>query len=289
MAIKVAILGGAGKMGRWLAQFLKQKGFEVAIHSRSLHRAKSAARELDVHYLDSIEAVRTMDIVIVSTTIKSTADVIRRVSPKMHSNAILFDIASVKGTIIDALKEAHVQGVRAISVHPMFGPGAKSLTGKHVILIPVSDDQALINEILDLFREAEIHVLSSGEAHDFMMALTLALPHFLNIVFGKILTLADITEIRKFAGTTLTLQLLLAEAVYNEDPTLYYEIQSQNTEFSQVLDVILEVTRNVALSIKKKDKAEFLRTFQEARNVLAKDPEFVHAYQRFYQAFEAVT
>lgn len=289
MAKKVAILGGAGKMGRWFSHFLKTKGFEVAIHSRSQRRAVNAARELDVHYLKSIDAVRDMDMVIISTTISSTSDVIRQVSKKMQPNTILFDIASVKGEIIDALKEAQTRGVRAISVHPMFGPGAKSLNGKHVILIPISDDQTLIDEMLDLFDEAETHILSSGEAHDLMMALTLALPHFLNIVFGRTLAHADITEIKKFAGTTLTLQLLLAEAVYNEDPDLYYEVQSQNAAFPKVLDIVLEVTREIASTIRRKNREGFLKAFEEARTALAKDPEFAHAYQRFYKAFEAIT
>jgi prephenate dehydrogenase len=122
-----------------------------------------------------------------------------------------------------------------------------------------------------------------------MMAFTLALPHFLNIVFGRTLTHADIIEIKKFAGTTLTLQLLLAEAVYNEDPDLYYEVQSQNAAFPKVLDVVLEVTREIASTIRRKDRREFLKAFEEARTALAKDPEFVHAYQRFYKAFEAIT
>jgi prephenate dehydrogenase len=289
MAKKVAILGGTGKMGRWLSQFLKKKGFDVAIHSRSQQRAANAARELEVRYLKSIDAVHDVDMVIISTTISSTPKVIRRVSKKMQPNAILFDVASVKGEIIDALKEAQTRGVRAISVHPMFGPGAKSLDGKHVILIPISDDQALIDEILDLFEEAETHIVSSGKAHDAMIALTLSLPHFLNVVFGKTLTQADINEMRKFAGTTLTLQLLVAEAVYTEDPDLYYEIQSQNTAFLKVLDDFLDITREIASTIRRKDRESFVKAFEEARTTLAKDPDFVSAYRRFYTAFEAIT
>lgn len=285
---KVVILGGTGKMGRWFAQFLKDKGFEVSIHSRSPERAAKTAEELHVKYIESMDDVRDADIVIVSTSLSSTADTIQEVSKRMRPNTILFDIASVKGTVIQALEEARTLGIRTISIHPMFGPGAASLKGKHVIVIPVGDDPELVDEMLSLFEGAETHILKSGEAHDMMVALTLSLPHFLNIVFGKTLSKMDIGEAAKFAGTTFTLQLMVAEAVFSEDADLYYAIQSQNKAFAKVLDAFLNSAREVASTIKRKDRDAFLDSFKEVRASLSKDPNFANAYSRFYKAYEAV-
>lgn len=289
MGKRVAILGGTGKMGRWFAGFLKDKDFNVAIHSRSPERAAEAAQELGVEYIKSIDAVRDFDMVIVSTSLSSTATTVREVAKKMKPNAVLFDIASVKGDVINALEEARKRGVRAISVHPLFGPGAKSLKGKHVIVIPVGDDPELVDEVLSLFEGAETHILSSGEAHDMMVALTLSLPHFLNIVFGKTLKDADVREVVKFAGTTFALQLMVAEAVYSEDPDLYYEIQSQNKAFAKVLDAFLESAREAASTIKRKNRESFVKSFKEVRATLAKDPNFANAYNQFYKAYEAIS
>ncbi|MFH0897118.1 MAG: prephenate dehydrogenase/arogenate dehydrogenase family protein [Candidatus Bathyarchaeota archaeon] len=289
MARNVVILGGTGKMGRWFAKFLKDKGLEVAIHSRSSEKAAKTAKELHVRYIKSIEAVRDADIVVVSTSLASTADIILAVSKKMRPNAILFDIASVKGKIIQALEEARSMGIRTISVHPMFGPGATSLKGKHVIVIPVGDDPVLVNEILCLFEGAETHILNSGEEHDRIVALTISLPHFLNIVFGKTLAKVDVKEVIKFAGTTFALQLLVTEAVFIEDPDLYYEIQSQNRAFKKVLDTFLKSASETTLTIKRKDREAFIESFKEVKASLSKDQNFVNAYGRFYKAYEALT
>ena len=289
MGMRVVVLGGTGKMGRWFAKFLRDKGFDVAVHSRSPEKAVKAAEELHVRYVESLDAVRDADMVIVATSLDSTAETIRKASKKMKPNTILFDIASVKEGIIEALEEAKAQGIRAISVHPMFGPGATTLKGKHVIVIPIGDDPTLVKEVLGIFKGAETHIVESGEAHDMMVALTLSLPHFLNIVFGKTLTGTDIKEVAKFAGTTFTLQLTVAEAVLSEDPDLYYEIQSRNKAFVKVLNNFLESAREVASTVKGKDREAFVKSFKEARDALSKDPNLAKAYERFYKAYEAIT
>ena len=289
MARRVVILGGTGKMGRWFAKFLKNKGFDVAIHSRSPERAAKAAEELHVKYISSLDAVKNADMVIVSTSLGSTVEVVREVSKRMRPNTILFDIASVKGDIIKTLNEAKSLGIRVISIHPMFGPEVSSLRRKHVIVIPIGDDPELVNEVVSLFEEAETHIVSSGEAHDMMVTLTLSLPHFLNMIFGKILSGTDIRELIKFAGTTFALQLLVTESVYSEDPDLYYEIQSQNVVFIKALDTFLNSMKDAALTIKKKDRETFVKNFKEVRASLAKDPNFSKAYNQFYKAYEAIT
>lgn len=289
MAGKVVILGGTGKMGRWFAKFLTNKGFEVAIHSRFPEKAAKTAQELNIKYIESIDAAQNADMVVVSTSLSSTAETIRMVSKKIKQNKILFDIASVKSGVIDALKEASALGIRTVSIHPMFGPGATSIKGKHILIVPISEDSELIKNIINLFEGAETHIISSWEVHDMMIALTLSLPHLLNIVFSKTLTKTDILELNKFAGTTFNMQLMIAEAVYSEDADLYYEIQSQNEAFTKVIDFFLEATREVISTIKRKDRKAFVKSFEEVRTVFAKDPNFAKAYRRFYRAYEAIT
>ena len=280
------ILGGTGRMGRWFTNFFKEKGFDVAIFSRSRNRALQASRELDVNYIQSLTAVNEADIVLVSTSLESTVAIIREVSKSMKPNSILFDIASIKSGVIEALEDAHTLGIRTISIHPMFGPGTTSIKGKHLLVIPVGDDPKLVTEMINLFKDAQIHILKSGKTHDELMAIALSLPHFLNIVFGKILTHSDLKEIMKVSGTTFALQLLVTEAVYSEDPELYYEIQSHNLAFANLLDEFLKSVTDATFIIKRKDKAAFIRSFNQVKTELSKDPNFMHAYHRFYRAYE---
>ncbi len=289
MARKVTILGGTGRMGKWFSRFFRDRGFSVIIYSRSPERAALVAGEIGVRYEKSrFDAIHNADIVLISIPIGVTAKVIREISGYLKAGTILFDIASIKGEIIKALKEANALGIRTISVHPLFGPGAKSIDGKRVLVIPVSEDSDLIKEISEMFKGATVQIVRSGEEHDMMMALTLCLPHFLNIVFGKTLLKADIRDLKKFGGTTFTLQLMIAEAVLSEDPELYYEIQRQNKVFTKVLDNFAELVKESALAVKDKNRALFLKDFEKVKTSFSKDPEFMKAYEKFYKAFEAI-
>ncbi len=288
MGKRVAILGGTGKMGRWFARFLEKKGYEVTIASRSPERARKAAQELGVRSADSYgEAAKEVDIVVVSTPIETTAETIREVKEKLTPGTVLFDIASVKGDIPNALSEAALLGVKALSIHPLFGPGATTLRGKKVIVIPITEDAHLIKYIRGLFEEdgAETYLVKNGEEHDRMIGITLGLTHFINVALAKTLSNHDIQEVKRFAGTTFSLQLMLTEAVLIEDPNLYYAIESMNPAFRDLLDEFLRVAQNLADKIG--DRKAFVDTFMEARKSLSRDPDFASAYRRFYLALDS--
>lgn len=286
----ITIIGGTGRMGKWFAKFFKNKGYNVIISSRSPQKAALIAKEIGVEYeTKCYKASRNADIVLIATPIEVTAEIIRKISKIMKTGSILFDIASVKGEIIMALEEAEALGVRTFSIHPLFGPGAKTIDGKKVLIIPVNKSSELLKEVSKLFKGASIHVIENGREHDKMIALTLSLPHFLNIVFGKTISKFDIRKLKNFQGTTFTLQLLISECVLNEDPDLYYEIQKQNQVFPEILNILLEVIKESALSITNGNKEQFSLEFKKAKNVLSRDPEFQYAYEKFYKALDVVT
>ncbi len=288
--MKVAILGGTGGMGRWFASYFRDKAFDVILSGRFPEKTAKAARELGVGYAASdVAAVRDADMVVVSTPIEVTATTIHAVASHMRKGAILYDLASVKGDVIEALTQAAALGLRALSVHPLYGPGAPSMQGQRVLLIPVAADHQVVNEMAQLFQGdgGITHVLESGMVHDKMMALTLGLPHFLNILFARVLAGDDIRDVKTFAGTTFTLQLLLAESVLSQDPHLYYAIQSQNPAFTDLLTTIRTSLDELASAVMRKDNPRFTTLFQDAATALAQDPGFSTAYQRFYQALNA--
>lgn len=288
MVEKVAILGGTGKMGRWFALFFKNKGYSVVISGRTPERARSVADEIGVDAAtSSAEAVRGANIVVVATLLEITVDTILQIRDSVEKGAIVFDIASVKGRIPAALKELSMHGARVISTHPMFGPGADSFSGRKVIVVPITGDEALMRWVVDFFRTAgaEVHVVKDGEEHDRIIAITLSLTHFLNIVLGRVLARRDIQEIKKFAGTTFSLQLTLVEAVLSEDPGLYYGIENQNPDFRKLLEELISTAQETALVLD--DKEVFVKGFIEARRSLSRDPQFQTAYERFYRAVKA--
>lgn len=272
-------------MGRWFANFFKNKGYQVIIGGRFPEKNKTVAKEIGVEAAASnTDAVNGARIIVVATTLETTVDTILQIKDSVEKGAIIFDIASVKGRIPEALMELSSRGVRVISTHPMFGPGADSIVGRKVIVIPITDDEALTKWAVDLFRNegSEVQVVKDGEEHDRLIAITLSMVHFLNIVLGRFLGRRDIQEIRKLAGTTFSLQLTLVEAVFSEDPALYYNIENLNPSFTEFLNEFISIVQEMAETLR--DKETFVRNFVEARESLSKDPKFHTAYERFYKA-----
>ena len=290
MAGRIAIIGGTGKMGQWFATFFKEKGYQVVISGRFPGKTVKTAQVLGVASTDSYsEAVENADIVMVSTPIEATARIITEIASYMSEGSILFDIASVKKGIITALEKAQQSGIRTISVHPLFGPGAKRIKNRRVILIPVGKDTELIQTIRKLFEDdgAIINVIEDAKTHDGIIAYTLALPHFLNILFGTMLSKADF-ESYKFSGTTLALQLMLTESVFNEDPRLYSTIQMSNDQFRKLLIILLESTQKLARIILNNDTEGFYKLFKDTKVYLSRNPSFEDSYDRLYKALEAI-
>jgi len=290
MVEKVAVLGGTGKMGRWFARFFKARGYRVVIGGRSPQKNRVVAKELGVESAESnTDAVQGASIVVVSTSLETVPETIVRIQDSVNSDSIVFDIASVKTGIPEALAALHAKGVRVTSIHPMFGPGADSIKGKKVIVIPMANDNTATTWAVDFFQKegAEVHIVKDAEEHDRIAAMTLSLTHFLNIVFGRVLAKQDIQKMKELAGTTFSLQLTLAEAVLSEDPELYYGIEVLNPYFKELAADFISTVKETYMDLDNREA--FVEHFIEARKGLEKDSQFSTVYERFYRALKAST
>jgi len=277
-------------MGRWFAQFFRDRGFKVTITGRTFEKAERVANELNVSAARSnSEAASEADLVLVATPINITAETIRAVQKDMKKGAAILDIASSKGGIIEALEEVAKSGIRASSLHPMFGPGAESLRGQRILLIPVRDNLELAQQLAEFFQAegAVVYRIPNGEVHDRMMALTLALPYFLNAVFALAIPPEALSEVKKFAGTTFTLQLLVAESVLH-DLDLSVQLQTENRAFPELLKGALRDVERLREVVLKGDKAAVEEILKEAKSRLTPDPDFSKAYEKFYAALRAI-
>ncbi len=291
--MKVAILGGTGRMGVWFAKYFKEKGYRVVIWARTIERLVSVAEDVGAEYdLKAEEAVEGADMVMVSVPISAVPETVRRVSPHVKKGAILFDVASVKGVIPDVLRvEGDRNGYRAVSIHPMFGPGAKGIKGQKIVVIPVKGHEDAAKWLAEYFAKDGANVMfSDAEAHDRMVALTLALPHFVNIFFGLLLSESGEKpeSIRKFSGTTFSLQLTISESVLQESPDVYAEIQMENEKFKEMLGKGEELFKRLSRAVLSGDKNGFVEQFLRARKWTLEDEEARLAYQKMYRMIEAL-
>ena len=92
---KIALIG-IGLIGSSIARAVKEKGLaaSVAIATRSAETLQRA-RELELgtdYYLDTAEAVRDADLVIVSVPVGASGSVAQEIAPNLKQGAIVTDV-----------------------------------------------------------------------------------------------------------------------------------------------------------------------------------------------------
>jgi len=286
--LRVAVIGGAGRMGSWFAKYFLERGYEVVISDINVDRAEVVAKSLNLGLAkNNIEAARIADLILVSTPINVTPNVLSEIMPELGGSKIVAEISSLKSNVLPTLREIANRGVKSLSIHPLFGSGARGMAGERIALIPVSDQ--LVEEDLArrIFPEAKI-VVVDFKVHDEIMALTLALTHFINIVFASVVGEEDISLLRRLGGTTFTLQLALSEAVMAEEPSLYASIQIDNEYTIKYLSKFMSKAARLKSIVESKDFGGFMELYRLTQEMISRDEEFAGAYERMYRALEAL-
>lgn len=285
--LNVAIIGGAGRMGRWLTHHFISFGNEVTISDVKSDEAASFAKSVGARFVkENIACVDDADLTVVSTPIPVIPQVLREFSFNLKKNSIIAEISSLKSQIIPVLMEMADRNVKPLSIHPLFGPGAKRLEEEKVALIPLVSPSSEVDLVKKIFPGVEVIVVDAEE-HDRAMALTLSLPHFINIIFASTISEEDLNVLKKLGGTTFTLQLTLSESVMNEEPGLYASIQMNNEYTTQYLDKFLSKCEMIKECVAKRDERRFTEFYDLIRESLSKDEDFYKAYERMYRALEA--
>ncbi len=286
--MRVAVIGGAGRMGSWFAQYFLKQGHEVIISDVRVDRAEMVAKSLGVKASkNNVEAVRMADIALISTPINVTPKVLAEISSELTCSATVIEIASLKSRVLPVLRKIAEKHVRALSIHPLFGPGLREIVGGKIALIPVCDRRNEESLAKSLFPGAEIIVVDC-ETHDRVMAVTLALTHFINIVFASVVGDDDINLLKRLGGTTFTLQLALSEGVMTENPMLYATIQIDNEHALNYLEKFMSKANALKEFIRKSDFEGFIEFYEATRNLISKDEDFSRAYERMYSALKSL-
>ncbi len=284
--MRVTIIGGAGRMGRWLTQYFSSRGYEVTVSDLKLEKAKALAEATGVKLAkNNVEAVKDADLIVVSTPIQATPKVINEIKSHIRKGTVVAEISSLKSTVVETMTKIAELGVKPLSIHPLFGPGAQKLAGKKIVVIPIINSKAEMKLVKELFPEAEI-IAVGVEEHDRAMGLSLSLTYFVNMVFASIVGEEDIEALKRLGGTTFTLQLTLAESVMTEEPALHAAIQMENEHTSQYIDKFLSRANTIKEWITKKDKEKFTALHRHIQDLLSKDADFKNAYGRMYEVLE---
>ena len=218
---KIAIIGVNGKMGKWFANYFHKMGFEVVgfdinndIKEKFIIKANSL-----------VGAILKTDYVLLCTPTKRTPEIVRLIAKEMQRGSYLIEISSQKYKTAQTLLKTPSR-VNPVCIHPMFGPGTKSIDGKNVIIIPIKDAKQELSITKLLFPKANFVTIDAAE-HDKKIAVILGLTHLINIAFANILAKDEkISLTEKMSGTTFKAQKIVTESILTESPELIETIIS---------------------------------------------------------------
>ena len=290
--MKVAIIGGAGKMGRWFADFLLKDGKEVVISGRNRARLLEAGQQLGVEIAsDNVAAVNSADVVLLAVSIDSFEEVVKQISPHIKPEQIVIDVTSIKEIPVATLHK-YIKTGMVLGAHPLFGPGARSIANQNFILTPTNEaEEALAHKVRDYLeaRKAKVSLMTPHE-HDDMMAIILGLSHFIAIVSADTLLSSNrMKKIEAFGGITYKVLLTLVESVLTEDPELYASLQMSLPNVTEIEELFQKRAKEWTDLVARKDRREFTKRMNDLKARLEQvAPDFGKAYENMYRITEAL-
>jgi chorismate mutase/prephenate dehydrogenase len=260
---RVLVIGGAGKMGGWFVDFFASQGFSTIVadpHVDDGPNRFSNWRDAGVDY----------DVIVVATPLAVSGQILSDLA-ELKPEGLVFDIGSLKTPLRDGLIRLIDSGCRVASLHPMFGPETELLSGRHLIFVDAGSEQATA-DAKELFSATMVDELDMKlDDHDRLIAYVLGLSHALNIAFFT--ALADSGEaapqLAKLSSTTFDAQLLVSALVAQDNPHLYFEIQSLNKFGLAPLDALCDSAEKIRQSVAEGDEEAFVGLMHKGREYLA--------------------
>lgn len=248
---RAVLVGGAGRMGRWMQRFLSAQGYTtVSLDPVASPQEMEAARGM---FLEA-------ELVVCCTPPAATAQLYKEWCATPPSGVVV-DIASIKTPLVAPIQALQQAGSHVASIHPMFGPSTVLLRDADVVICDTGDASATA-AIEQLFLATTAHVVHLPLAlHDRIMADLLSLAHASAIAFALALPASE----HPVRSTTFLALESLATAVVRESPEVYFEIQSGNPHSLEALDRLRHALDRLISAVKERDAAGFRALFEEGQ------------------------
>jgi prephenate dehydrogenase len=289
--MKIAIIGGSGKMGQWFARFLLKDGKEVIITWRNERKLLEAKQQLGVEVATNVEVAKSADVVLISVPIDNFEEVVEQLCPYTHSGQVIIDITSIKVSPVETMHK-HIKTGLVLGAHPMFGPGARDIANQNFILTPTNEEETALAQKIREYLEARgaRATMMTPYEHDEMMAVILGLSHFIAIVSADTLLNFDrLREMEAIGGSTYKVLLTLVGSVISEDPEFYASLQMSLPNMTKIEKLFQRSSETWADLIKNRDRQEFVNRMNILKNRLEKgELDFKKAYENMYKIAEGL-
>jgi prephenate dehydrogenase len=251
--IRIGIIGGLGKMGRWFHRFFAELGYPVSVADLN---TKETPEDL----------AKTCQVVLVAVPLQHTAQVVRTVGPLVQDGALLMDIASLKSQVLRIMLDACSAAV--IGTHPLFGPGEPNITGQTVVLCP-GRGQGWQDWLSGIFVDGGARVeVVPPEVHDHYMAVVQGLTHFSTLALGLTIDSLgiDLENLKRFATPAFHRRLMEIGHLLSQDADLYAAMPMLNSSYGVFYREFERIILELKSVIAQKDTEEFVRLFARARD-----------------------
>jgi prephenate dehydrogenase len=279
---QITIIGAGGQMGQWFVKYFANQGFQVTGYDSE---NKISGKEVIISE-SLVGGILKADYVVLCTPTRRTPEIIRLIAKEMKRGTYLLEISSEKSKVVSSLSKMPAK-INPICIHPMFGPGIKTVKGQNIISVPIKDAKKELTVVKELFAGANFVTIDAIE-HDKKIAMILGLTHLMNLVFANIISKDEkmhLTE--KMSGTTFRVQKTLAESIMTESPELIQTIIT-NPEIRRVAEELWKDTGKLLTSIQESKTEEILDYIKECQERLAKHTDVNESYKRLTKMVKTI-
>jgi prephenate dehydrogenase len=189
---------GTGLIGGSFALAMRQAGCFTRIdgHDADASVTKRARKlgVIDAVASDEAAGIAAADAVLIAVPTAEIAGLVGRIATQIGRRSVtVFDVGSVKGSVLDELRRGGGVPPWFVPSHPMAGSehhgpdaaDANLFRNRQVIVTPQPEsDRAALDRVAGWWRAAGANVVeTSAKIHDEMVALTSHLPHLIAYAF----------------------------------------------------------------------------------------------------------
>jgi prephenate dehydrogenase len=279
---KITVIGAGGQMGQWFTKYFSEKDFEVTGHD-----SENQVAGKNVIVSESlVGAILKADYVVLCTPTRRTPEIIRLIAKEMKRGTYLIEISSEKGKVVSSLSKMPTK-INPICIHPMFGPGTKTIKGKNIISVPIKDAKKELTVAKSLFEGANFVTIDAAE-HDKKIAVILGLTHLVNLVFANIISKDEKTQLtEKMSGSTFKVQKVLAESIMTESPELIETIVA-NPEIRRVAEELWKDVGRLLTAVQESKTEEIINYIKECQERLVKHSDVNESYKKLTKMIKAI-
>ena len=279
---KITVIGAGGQMGQWFVKYFTDQGFEVTGYDTE----NKITGKNTITSESLVGGILKADYVVLCTPTRRTPEIIRLIAKEMKRGTYLIEISSEKSKVVSSLSKMPAK-INPICIHPMFGPGIKTIKGKNIISVPIKDAKKELTVAKSLFEGANFVTIDAAE-HDKKIAVILGLTHLMNLVFANIISKDEkmnLTE--KMSGTTFRVQKTLAESIMTESPELIETIIA-NPEIRRVAEELWKDIGRLLTAVQESKTEEVVNYVKECQERLAKHTDINESYKKLTKMVKAV-